>query len=435
MVEHDEVAAEGVTHLDPDFGTDEHRTEVVPHAEASVEVDIAGETTVGDGAQIESRGTHATELGPSRLRRRRAVDRDDGVGQLDFGPGGKEGAVSPRAPAPGRLEPVARGVIVHERHPRTVPIDDAQARRVPGQTERRVGRPVERIDDGHRPVPVPAQPALLAEHPEPGPAEHAEHRFVGGDVGGVLIGPQTRRTPVDPGREGRHHRVGGPMENLENPVAGHRRSEPRHRAPGTDRGDVSRRFRGRLGAMAVIDLQGFVADLKDHVAEHGFHVHDERHFIETYTNRQTWEIDLHPDRACDGPLDMHVALEVDPRSLIHFEDEVNEIGEDREPSDDIKLPVTLSFALPPLPAGPDLLVLATDLAGIGGTDLPLEVSAVDSFAAVTDAAERAVSIVARVEVPLAQIYLGQEVLCDVLDRCQKVAEFLLDRAPAWLDEL
>ena len=62
-------------------------------------------------------------------------------------------------------------------------------------------------------------------------------------------------------------------------------------------------------------------------------------------------------------------------------------------------------------------------------------SAVDSFAAVTDAAERAISIVARVEVILARVYLGQEVLCDVLDRCQKVGEFLLDRAPVWLDEL
>lgn len=208
--------------------------------------------------------------------------------------------------------------------------------------------------------------------------------------------------------------------------------------PGAGRHDSSADSasnRGNLGAMAVIDLQGFVADLKDHVAEHGFHVHDERHFIETYTNRQTWEIDLHPDRACDGPLDMHVALEVDPRSLIHFEDEVMQIGDTGEPSDDITLPFTIGFALPPLPAGPDLLVLATDLAGIGGTDLPLEVSAVDSFAAVTDAAERAVSIVARVTVPLARIYLGQEVLCDVLDRCQQVGEFLLDRAPAWLDEL
>jgi len=186
--------------------------------------------------------------------------------------------------------------------------------------------------------------------------------------------------------------------------------------------------------MAVIDLQGFVADLKDHVAEHGFHVHDERHFIETYTNRQTWEVDLHPDRACDGPLDMHVALEVDPRTLIQFEDEVLRVGEGGEPDGSISLPFTISFALPPLPAGPDLLVLATDLAGIGGVDLPLEVSAVDSFAAVTDAAERAVAIVSRVDVSLARIFLGQEVLCDVLDKCQVVAEFLLDRAPVWLDD-
>ncbi len=186
--------------------------------------------------------------------------------------------------------------------------------------------------------------------------------------------------------------------------------------------------------MAVIDLQGFVADLKDHVAEHGFHVHDERHFIETYTNRQTWEVDLHPDRACDGPLDMHVALEIDPRTLIRFEDEVTRVGEQGEPSTEIAAPVTISFALPPLPAGPDLLVLATDLAGIGSTELPLEVSAVDSFAAVTDAAERAIAIVSRIEVVLTRIFLGQEVLCDVLDRCSAVAEFLLDRAPVWLDE-
>ena len=99
-------------------------------------------------------------------------------------------------------------------------------------------------------------------------------------------------------------------------------------------------------------LKPILADLKDHVAEHGFHVHDERHFIETYTNRQTWEIDLHPDRACDGPLDMHMALEVDPRTLIAFEDEVMRVGEEGEPDESITIPVTISFALPPLPAGP-----------------------------------------------------------------------------------
>ena len=187
--------------------------------------------------------------------------------------------------------------------------------------------------------------------------------------------------------------------------------------------------------MAVIDLQGFVADLKDHVAEHGFHVHDERHFVETYTNRQTWEIDLHPDRACEGPLDVHMSLEIDPRTLIAFEDEITKVGEEGEPDSEITIPVVISFALPPLAAGPDLLVLATDLAGLGGTELPLQVSAVDSFAAVTDAPERAISIVGRVDIPLARIYLGQEVLCDVLDRAGQVGEFLLDRAPVWLDEL
>ena len=37
--------------------------------------------------------------------------------------------------------------------------------------------------------------------------------------------------------------------------------------------------------MAVIDMSGYVADLKDHAAEHGFHIHDERHFLETYSLR------------------------------------------------------------------------------------------------------------------------------------------------------
>ncbi|MEZ5176825.1 MAG: hypothetical protein R2746_00685 [Acidimicrobiales bacterium] len=66
--------------------------------------------------------------------------------------------------------------------------------------------------------------------------------------------------------------------------------------------------------MAVIDVAGFVADLKDHAVDHGFHVHDERHFVETYSLRQAWEVDLHPEDACGGPLDLHLALEIDPAS-------------------------------------------------------------------------------------------------------------------------
>ena len=45
--------------------------------------------------------------------------------------------------------------------------------------------------------------------------------------------------------------------------------------------------------MAVIDVAGFVSDLKAHAVDHGFHVHDERHFVETYSLRQSWEVDVH----------------------------------------------------------------------------------------------------------------------------------------------
>jgi hypothetical protein len=78
--------------------------------------------------------------------------------------------------------------------------------------------------------------------------------------------------------------------------------------------------------------------------------------------------------------------------------------------------------------------LATELAGVGGTELPVEVSAIDSFPSVTDAPERSLSLSARVEVSLAKVYGGEELLCDTLDRCRSVSLYLLDRAPAWLGE-
>ena len=186
--------------------------------------------------------------------------------------------------------------------------------------------------------------------------------------------------------------------------------------------------------MSLIDLHGFVANLKAHVPEHGFHVHGDRHFVETYSNRQTWEVDLHPDDACDGPLELLLCVEAEARTLLTFEDDVHSRPDEEDPDDAITVPMTLSFLLPPVHLGPDLLVLATDLAAIGGPELPLQVSSVDRVAAVTDAAERTVSIEARVELALSRIFLGQdlEVLCDLLDRARSVCEFLLDRAPAWL---
>jgi hypothetical protein len=186
--------------------------------------------------------------------------------------------------------------------------------------------------------------------------------------------------------------------------------------------------------MAVIDVAGFVADLKDHAADHGFHVHDERHFVETYSLRQAWEVDLHPEEACNGPLDLHLALEVDPRVLLAFEDHVLALDDGDDPIDEYHFPLTFTWTLPPLPLSPDLLLLATELAGVGGPDLPLDVSAIDSFAAVTDAPERSLTVVARQRVSLARVWLGEELLCDTLDRCMSVSHYLLERAPVWMDD-
>ena len=184
--------------------------------------------------------------------------------------------------------------------------------------------------------------------------------------------------------------------------------------------------------MAVIDVAGFVADLKDHAVEHGFHVHDERHFVESYSLRQTWEVDAHPEEGCEGPVDLYLSLEIDPRVLLGFEDAVMELGDDDDPLDTFFFPLNFTWGLPPLPHGPDLLLLATELAGLGGPDLPLEVSAIDSIPAATDAPERSLRIVAHQRVSLLHIRDGDAVSCDVLERCLAVSRYLLEGAPDWL---
>ena len=275
-------------------------------------------------------------------------------------------------------------------------------------------------------------PRLLAEHAEPGADEDGHRGIVGGHVGHVLAPALVDHGEVPGKRRGLDRGRGGVLEDREQLVLGHDRRPYR---PTVAAECVVSATRGRLWALAVIDVAGFIADLKDHAVDHGFHVHDERHFVESYSLRQAWEVDLHPEEACGGPLDLHLSLEVDPRVLLAFEDKVLEIPEGDDPPDDYHFPLLFNWALPPLPHPPDLLVLATDLAGVGGPDLPLEVSAIDSFAAVTDAPERSLAIVAKLQLRLAKVFVGQELLCETLDRCLAVSQFLLEAAPVWLDEV
>lgn len=188
--------------------------------------------------------------------------------------------------------------------------------------------------------------------------------------------------------------------------------------------------------MAVLDIAGFVTDLKAHAIDHGFHVHDERHFVETYSLRQLWEVDLHPEEACSGPIDLHVSLEVDPRTLLGFEDAVLAMDDpEGDPPDGFAIPLVFTWTFPPLVSPPDLLILATEVAALGGVELPLQVSAIDSFQQVIDAPERSLSVVGRVPVDLGTVYKAvNDPLCEVLERCREVSLDLLERVPAWIDE-
>ena len=108
---------------------------------------------------------------------------------------------------------------------------------------------------------------------------------------------------------------------------------------------------------------------------------------------------------------------------------------DDDPPQGFAFPLLFTWPLPPLPSPPDLLVLATDIAGVGGVDLPVEVTAIDSFPTVTDAPERSLSIVARMSVDLSDVYLNNDdAVARNLERCKQVSLYLLEHADAWLVE-
>lgn len=185
----------------------------------------------------------------------------------------------------------------------------------------------------------------------------------------------------------------------------------------------------------AVDLAGFITDMKSHAVDHGFHVHAERHFIESYSLGQAWEVDLHPEEACEGPLEMLMVLEVDPRVLLAFDDLIaGQVEVEEEQDDKLQLPLFFKWALPPLPNPPDLLILATELAGVSGTTLPVEVSATDTFMSVTDAPTRSLSLVGRLDLPLRKMFMRELKTCDVLQCAHGVSMWLISQAGMWLEE-
>ena len=141
---------------------------------------------------------------------------------------------------------------------------------------------------------------------------------------------------------------------------------------------------------------------------------------------------MHPEEGCGGPIDLHVELDVDPRTLLAFEDAVLGLPEELDPPDEFHFPLMLTWTLPPMPQSPDLLRLAIDLAPVGGMDMPLEVSASDSFASPTETSERRISIIAHRAISLSQVAKGEDPLCEIFEKSRGISDFLLQAADSWL---
>lgn len=105
-----------------------------------------------------------------------------------------------------------------------------------------------------------------------------------------------------------------------------------------------------------------------------------------------------------------------------------------EPEDLYRLDLYFNWQLPPdLKARPDLLVVSTDLAGIGGMELPITVSASELIASVTDVSAHSLQVVGKCQVSLVDVLMAREQLCEELDRAKAVSAYLVDRVTGWLE--
>ena len=254
--------------------------------------------------------------------------------RIDWQRGRRDGsAVAAGSSAPGGLETDPGRLVGHHRRQGSVGIDGADAGGPPGQARDALVEPSTGSSTTHTGRSVACRPDSSERAPKP--ARSITSRAARSATRSLRYWPS--RVPASP-QSSRPSRLSATArDHLVEDLAGPERVKPTDRASWTAPWSATvpdpGRGRGRVGLdrVAVIDVAGYVAELKDHAVDHGFHVHDERHFVETYSLRQAWEVDLHPEEGCNGPLDLHLALEVDPRVLLAFEDVVVDLPDGEDP--------------------------------------------------------------------------------------------------------
>ena len=195
-----------------------------------------------------------------------------------------------------------------------------------------------------------------------------------------------------------------------------------------------------MGVVWVLDLQAFVAGLKTHVHDHGFHIHDERHYVETYWGEQVWHMSLHLENGCDGPIAAELSLTASTRVLLAFQDALTE-PDDAESSQALNemtarivVPLSLDISASPLTTAPDLLVLATEVAARSNAAVPMKPTLTSRVELLDEGEEYCLYVTGEVWVPLFGIYEGDklEEVCAVLESAQAVCAHLCEQIDSWM---
>ena len=193
---------------------------------------------------------------------------------------------------------------------------------------------------------------------------------------------------------------------------------------------------------SVLDLQAFVVGLKSHALDHGFHIEDERHYVETYSGEQVWNIGLHPEDGCDGHIAVEISVTASTRAIIAFEDALREPeGADAGGAssnytvDQVVLPLTVEVVASPLATAPDLLVLATDLPTQSHAVVPLAPTLSSKVELLDEGEEYCLHVSGEVWVPLISIYQMEDLdeVCAALDSVRTVCAYLADRVAQWME--
>ena len=122
--------------------------------------------------------------------------------------------------------------------------------------------------------------------------------------------------------------------------------------------------------------------------------------------------------------------------MLGFEDEVMKLDDlDETPPAGFTFPLVFTWTLPPLPDPPDLLVLATELAGIGASSCRSRSRR--STHIQRDRRSGAIALDGCLPaIDLSDVYLNNDhTVAANLERCKHVSLYLLERAKDWLGDL